>query len=74
LIFTMPTTARGTAKVVGGRSVKFHHVYYWCEAFRDPEVQGQQIAIRFDPFEPGLLTPLCTNSGDHGEPRRLHAV
>lgn len=54
LIFTMPTTARGTAKVVSGRGVKIHHVYYWCEAFRDPEVQGRQIAVRFDPFDAGV--------------------
>jgi putative transposase len=54
LIFTMPTTARGTAKVVSGRGVKIHHVYYWCEAFRDPEVQGQQISVRFDPFDAGV--------------------
>ena len=54
LIFTMPTTTRGTAKVVSGRGVKIHHVYYWCEAFRDPEVQGQLIAVRFDPFDAGI--------------------
>jgi putative transposase len=54
LIFTLPTTTRGTAKVVSGRGVKIHHVYYWCEAFRDSEVQGQQIAVRFDPFDAGV--------------------
>jgi hypothetical protein len=54
LIFTLPTTTRGTAKVVSGRGVKIHHVYYWCEAFRDPEVQRQQIAVRFDPFDAGV--------------------
>jgi putative transposase len=53
LIFTMPTTIRGTAKVVRGRGVQIHHVYYWCEAFRDPEVQGQQVAVRFDPYDAG---------------------
>jgi len=54
LIFTMPTTTRGTAKVMSGRGIKIHHVYYWCEAFRDPEVEGQQIAVRFDPFDAGV--------------------
>jgi len=29
-------------------------VYYWCEAFRNPEVQGQQVAVRFDPFDIGV--------------------
>lgn len=54
LVFTMPTTTRGTAKVVSGRGVKIHHLYYWCEAFRDPDVQGKQIAVRFDPFDAGV--------------------
>jgi putative transposase len=54
LIFTMPTTIKGTAKVVIGSGVKIHHVYYWSEAFRDPEVQGQQVAVRFDPFDVGV--------------------
>jgi putative transposase len=54
LIFTMPTTAKGTARVAMGKGVKIHHVYYWCEAFRDPEVQGQQVPVRFDPFDAGI--------------------
>jgi len=54
LIFTLPTTTRGTAKVVGGKGVKIRHVCYWCEAFRDPEVQGRQVAVRFDPFDAGI--------------------
>lgn len=54
MIFTLPTTTRGTAKVLSGRGVKIHHVYYWCEAFRDSEVQGKQIAVRFDPFDVGV--------------------
>ena len=54
LMFTMPTTTKGTAKVVIGKGVKVHHVYYWCEAFRDPEVQKRQVAVRFDPFDAGI--------------------
>jgi hypothetical protein len=54
LIFTLPTTAKESAKVTPGHGVKIHHVYYWCEAFRDPEVQGQQVAVRFDPFDAGV--------------------
>ena len=34
LIFTMPTTIKGTAKVMRGNGVKIHHVYYWSEVFR----------------------------------------
>jgi hypothetical protein len=34
--------------------VKINHVYYWCEAFRDPEVQREAVPIRYDPFDAGL--------------------
>ena len=54
LIITMPTTIKGTAKVMPGNGVKIHHVYYWSELFRDPEVQGLQVAVRFDPFDVGI--------------------
>jgi hypothetical protein len=66
LIYTLPTTTRGTAKVVAGKGVKIRHVYYWCEAFRDPGVRGRQIAIRFDPFDAGVPEPV--NSVVVGDP------
>ena len=37
-----------------GKGVKIHHVYYWCEAFRDPQVQGSLVAVRYDPFDAGI--------------------
>ena len=54
LMLTLPTTAKGTAKVMPSRGVKINHVYYWCEAFRDPEVQRKAVPIRYDPFDAGL--------------------
>ena len=54
LIFTLPTTNKGTAKVVAGKGVKIHHVYYWCKAFLDPQIQGSVVAVRYDPFDVGV--------------------
>jgi putative transposase len=54
LMLTLPTTAKGTAKVMPSRGVKINHVYYWCEAFRHPEVQREAVPIRCDPFDAGL--------------------
>jgi transposase InsO family protein len=54
LIFTLPTTTKGKAKVVPGKGVKIHHVYYWAEAFRDPQIQGIQAEVRYDPFDAGI--------------------
>ncbi|HZM11426.1 MAG TPA: DDE-type integrase/transposase/recombinase [Candidatus Limnocylindrales bacterium] len=54
LMLTLPTTAKGTAKVMPSRGVKINHICYWCEAFRDPEVQCASVPVRYDPFDAGM--------------------
>lgn len=53
VMFTMPTTSKGTAKVSPGRGIKINSIYYWTEAFRDPEVELSSVEVRFDPFDAG---------------------
>lgn len=50
-MLTLPTTAKGTAKVTVSRGVKINHVYYWCEAFR--QIEGETVPVRYDPFDAG---------------------
>jgi putative transposase len=47
---TFPTTRKGTAKVEPGVGVRMHYLDYWCEARRDPTVEGTQVKVRYDPF------------------------
>lgn len=54
LMFTLPTTAKGTAKVCAGRGVKINGIYYWAEAFRDPQVERSSVEVRYDPFDAGI--------------------
>jgi transposase InsO family protein len=54
LIWTLPTTPKGTAKVSPGLGVKLNHVFYWSEALRDPAIERQQVAVRYDPFDAGI--------------------
>jgi transposase InsO family protein len=61
LLCTMPSTAKGTATVNTGRGVKIHHVYYWSDAFRDPELEQRQIPVRYDPFDAGIAYAFCGN-------------
>jgi len=61
LIFTLPTTKKGTAKVSPGRGVKINCIYYWSDAFRDPEVEQQQVAVRYDPFDAGMAYAFIGN-------------
>jgi len=53
-MLTLPPTAKGTAKVMPSRGVKINHICYWCEAFRDPEVQCEIVPVRYDPFDAGI--------------------
>jgi transposase InsO family protein len=53
MIYTLPTTARGTAIVSPGRGVKVHYLYYWCEAFRRADIEKTHVEVRYDPFDVG---------------------
>jgi putative transposase len=52
-LWTLPTTAKGKAKVIPGRGVKINYLYYWCGAFRDGEIEGREVEVRYDPFDTG---------------------
>jgi putative transposase len=51
-ILTLPTTVKGTARVMPSRGLKINHVYYWCEALR--QVGGEIVPVRYDPFDIGI--------------------
>jgi len=53
-LLTLPTTRKGTAKVVPGRGVKINGLYYWSDQFRDPSVEKTQAPVRYDPYDLGL--------------------
>ena len=54
LMLTLPTTPKGTAKLMPGRGVKINHIYYWCEAFRNFAGECQAVPVRYDPFDVGI--------------------
>jgi putative transposase len=51
---TRPSTRKGTAKVQPGQGIKMHHIYYWHDAFRNPEVERTHVPVRYDPFDIGV--------------------
>ena len=53
LMATLPTTAKGVAKVTVGRGVKVNRIYYWSDRFRNPAVEGTCVPVRYDPFDAG---------------------
>ncbi len=53
-MLTLPTTQKGTAKLRPGRGIKVNYLCYWSDAFLDPDVEGTQVPVRYDPFDAGL--------------------
>lgn len=60
-IFTLPTTTKGTAKVVANNGVKINNIYYWHHIFRDPEVEKTQVPVRYDPYDMGIAYAYVKN-------------
>ncbi len=48
---TLPSTQKGVAKVTPGVGIRMNHLDYWCEAMRDPAVEGTQVKVRYEPFD-----------------------
>jgi len=61
LMSTLPTTPKGKAKVQPGLGVKVRCVYYWCDEFRDPEIERKQVPVRYDPFDAGTAYAFVAN-------------
>jgi putative transposase len=51
LMLTLPTTPKGTARVMPSTGIKIRYIYYWCEAFR--QIEGESVPVRYDPFDAG---------------------
>lgn len=53
LILTCPTVGRkGMRTVDRQRGVKVHNNYrYWCPELRDPQLHGQKVPTRYDPWD-----------------------
>lgn len=61
LMFTRPTTPRGTAKVLPGRGVKVNYLFYWCDAFRDPAIENNRVEVRYEPYDAGIVYAFVRN-------------
>ena len=60
-LWTLPTTARGQARIVPGKGVKINHVFYWATTLRDPEVERTLVPVRYDPYDAGVAYAFVRN-------------
>jgi putative transposase len=52
LIATCPPVDRQGVRLVNRqRGVKVSGLFYWCQEFRDPRVAGQNLPVRYDPWD-----------------------
>ena len=61
-ISTLPSTPRGSARIIPGNGVKIQHIYYWAEAFRDPELERRRVYVRYDPFNIAIAYAYIKNA------------
>lgn len=54
LFNTLPTTAKGEAKVDACRGVKINYIYYWHDVFYQAGVAGNWVPVRYDPENMGI--------------------
>jgi putative transposase len=52
-MMTLPTTAKGTAKVQSN-GVKINNRYFWTDDFKYPDVMGTTPPVRYDPWNAGV--------------------
>ena len=58
LQLTLPSTCKGTAKLVPGKGIKVNNIFYWArgDVFLDhPELENKQIPVRYDPYDAGHI-------------------
>jgi putative transposase len=53
-LMTLPTTPKGTAKVLPGKGVKINNILYYSDEFLNPDVENTSVPVRFDPFDAGV--------------------
>ena len=62
MIYTLPSTRKGTAKINVPRGIKINNFYYWCEDFRDPALAFKQVPVRYDPYDISLAYVFVHNN------------
>ncbi len=59
ILSTLPSTRTGMAKIQPGRGIKLNYLYYWSDAFRNPEIERTKVPVRYDPFDIGVAYAYC---------------
>ncbi len=55
IMLTRPPTRNGQAKVHPSRGITVQWLHYWNEVMRLPQVVGQTVPVRYEPYDMGVI-------------------
>jgi transposase InsO family protein len=53
-LLTLPSTRKGTARVIRGHGIKLNHIYYTGPSLRQASMAGKDLEVRYDPLDVSL--------------------
>lgn len=51
----LPFPPKGTGKIDPNKGIQFQYIRYWHDCFRDPDVAGQSVSVKYDPEDASLI-------------------
>lgn len=54
ILMTLPSPENKERKVFPGMGIKLAYAYYWCDEFRNPEIENKKVEVKYDPFNMGI--------------------
>jgi putative transposase len=54
-VLTCPRTRKGTSKVWPRKGVKVNNIYYWSDDFKNLNLDGKEVEVRYDPMDNGKV-------------------
>jgi putative transposase len=55
LMLTRPATRVGTVKIHRARGITVNGLQYWHESMRSTQIAGQTVAVRYEPYDMGVV-------------------
>lgn len=51
----LPSSPRGTGKIDPNTGIQVQYIRYWHDCFRDPDVAGQSVSVKYDPEDASVI-------------------
>ncbi|MDP7979709.1 TnsA endonuclease N-terminal domain-containing protein [Bacillus sp. WLY-B-L8] len=51
VIMTLPSTRNGKVTINSRTGIRVNYINYWNYAFKSPQLEGESVAIRYDPYD-----------------------